>query len=122
MSSYIKVNFTVVVRDSKGAAVIWNPTVMVCACQNGGNCTQPENLSGDKFVVMPCTCGGGYTGKLCESDIDGCTINGPPCFPGVVCTDLPPPNGVLGYTCGPCPSGYAGDGAACTGNVSHLEI
>lgn len=88
---------------------------MLCACQNGGNCSQPDNLNGDRFQVMSCTCGSGYTGKLCESDIDACDVNGPPCFPGVNCTDLPPPHGIDGYICGPCPAGYAGNGSSCTG-------
>jgi hypothetical protein len=98
---------------------------MVCACQNGGNCTQPDNLSGDRFQVMSCTCGSGYTGKLCESNLDACDVNGPPCFPGVNCTDLPPPKGVDGYICGPCPAGYGGNGSSCTGKHMfwvHLNV
>ncbi|KAK3706070.1 hypothetical protein QZH41_014679, partial [Actinostola sp. cb2023] len=63
--------------------------------------------------VMPCTCASGYTGKFCESDIDACEMRGSPCFPGVQCNDLPPPSGVDGYKCGPCPEGYSGDGATC---------
>ena len=40
---------------------------------------------------------------------DGCA--GSPCYPGVLCTDLPPPaSGIAGYTCGKCPPGYEGDG------------
>jgi hypothetical protein len=65
---------------------------------------------------MACSCGDGYTGQYCETDVDACVANLDPCYPGVTCTDLPPPaNMTNGYKCGPCPSGYTGSGANCTG-------
>ena len=43
---------------------------------------------------------------------DGCA--GSPCYPGVLCTDLPPPaSGNAGFKCGKCPPGYEGDGVGC---------
>ena len=40
------------------------------------------------------------------------------CFEGVACTDQPAP--AEGATCGPCPQGYTGDGAKCTGKFLEL--
>ena len=68
-----------------------------------------------KFVYMGCSCQGGYTGRFCDSDIDACEMNGQPCYAGVECIDLPPPANSSGYKCGPCPSGYTGNGAQCVG-------
>jgi len=104
----------VIVKDSKGASSTWTPTITLCACQNG-NCTNVIDQSGERFQVMPCHCKSGYTGSLCESDINGCEAAGSPCYPSVVCIDNPPPNGVDGYECGSCPNGYSGNGAQCTG-------
>ena len=42
-------------------------------------------------------------------DIPGC-LEGR-CFPGVTCEDVPAPG--TGFTCGPCPEGYNGDGITC---------
>lgn len=93
----------------------------MCACKNGGQCISPaqgDSVNSDsKFVYLGCACLGGYTGRFCESDIDACEMNGQPCYVGVKCTDLPPPANASGYTCGPCPSGYAGNGAQCAGKT-----
>jgi len=85
---------------------------------------QPEegdNVNTDsKFVYMGCACQGGYTGRFCDSDIDACESNGQPCYTGVECIDLPPPANASGYECGPCPSGYTGNGAQCAGELIGL--
>ena len=73
-----------------------------------------------KFVYMGCACLGGYTGRFCDSDIDACESNGQPCYTGVECIDLPPPANASGYKCGPCPSGYTGNGAQCVGKFTGL--
>lgn len=39
--------------------------------------------------------------------VDDCASN--PCFVGVHCTDM-----VASFSCGPCPSGYTGNGETCT--------
>ena len=70
---------------------------------------------------MGCACQGGYTGRFCESEIDACELNGQPCYEGVGCIDLPPPANVSGYTCGPCPTGFTGDGAQCLGEYGYYD-
>ena len=74
-----------------------------------------------KFVYRGCACQGGYTGRFCDSDIDACEMNGQPCYAGVKCIDLPPPANASGYTCGPCPSGYTGNGAQCVGGLCNIQ-
>ena len=68
-----------------------------------------------KFIYQGCTCAAGYTGRFCENDLDACKLNGDPCFQGVSCTDQPAPANLSGFTCGPCPVGYSGDGINCLG-------
>ncbi|PKN59271.1 MAG: hypothetical protein CVU56_00995 [Deltaproteobacteria bacterium HGW-Deltaproteobacteria-14] len=65
----------------------------VCAspCQHGGTCTAPGT----------CTCAAGYTGAVCETDIDDCSPN--PCQHGGTCSD-----GVDSYSCS-CEPGFTGD-------------
>lgn len=98
----------------------------MCACENGGQCVAPElgdKLNNDsKFIVQGCTCAAGYTGRFCENDIDACTFNGNPCFTGVNCTDQPPPANITGFICGPCPSGYFGDGLECIGKSRMIML
>ena len=95
--------------------------VRVCACHNNGSCVEDGNLSDnttERFKILPCSCTDGYNGRFCESNFDACGVN--PCFPGVECTDLPPPADILGYKCGPCPRGYTGEGDKCSGAI--LEV
>lgn len=49
-------------------------------------------------------------GAVEAEDVDSCETG--PCFPGVECIDLAPPD--EGYACGPCPDGYEGDGESCS--------
>ncbi|CAH3044997.1 unnamed protein product [Porites lobata] len=104
----------------------------MCACNNDGQCIEPEegdSINTDiKFIYMGCACQGGYTGRFCESEIDACELNGQPCYIGVTCIDLDPPANVSGYICGPCPTGFTGDGAQCldiddcqTSNTNNCE-
>ncbi|XP_022809823.1 mucin-like protein [Stylophora pistillata] len=117
VTSSQKINLTFVASDDQGASAIWSPTIRMCACQHDGQCVEPEEGDAEntdsKFVYLGCVCQGGYTGRFCDSDIDACKLNGEPCYAGVECTDLPPPANSSGYECGPCPSGYTGDGAQC---------
>jgi len=57
-----------------------------------------------------CICPSGWEGDRCEKDINSCVEGS--CYPGVTCIDKPPPE--IGFSCGPCPAGYQGDGIACT--------
>lgn len=68
-------------------------------CINGGLCSSSLN----DFV---CSCPNGYTGKLCQHDIDSCQTN--PCRQGGTCIDRP---GSQGYEC-QCPAGYGGKQAS----------
>ena len=114
---------TFVATDDKGASVSWSPTIRMCTCQHGGQCVEPEEgdtaNTDNKFIYMGCACQGGYTGRFCDSDIDACEMNGQPCYTGVECIDLPAPANSSGYKCGPCPSGYTGNGAQCTGGLTY---
>ena len=78
--------------------------------------------SGSRFVIQSCDCGGFATGRFCEEEIDACEERSEPCFPGVLCIDLPPPANVSGYKCGKCPAGFTGDGVQCTGETIMIII
>ncbi|XP_044174744.1 uncharacterized protein LOC114975818 isoform X3 [Acropora millepora] len=118
VTSSRQLNLSFVATDDQGAAATWNPSINMCACEHRGQCVSPEDgdpvNTNSKFVYMGCTCQGGYTGRFCDSEIDACEVNGQPCYEDVVCTDLPPPANETGYTCGPCPSGFTGNGAECS--------
>ena len=111
--------------DEHNASASSTPIIKMCACKNAGQCGAPEKgdkLNNDsKFIIQSCTCAPGYTGRFCESDIDACNINGKPCFKGVTCTDKPAPANITGFTCGPCPSGYSGNGIKCVGKSDMNE-
>ena len=91
----------------------------MCACQHGGQCVPPEESdvlnTDNKFVYSGCACQDGYSGRFCDSNLDACEVSGQPCYAGVECVDLPPPANATGYTCGPCPTGFTGNGAQCAG-------
>lgn len=104
------------------AKTVLGPVINLCACHNQGVCFEENdedssaNNNTEKFKILPCVCQNGYTGSYCAGDLDACEENYQPCFPNVNCVDLPPPANASGYECGPCPSGYSGNGADCTGN------
>ena len=54
---------TFIAMDANGAASIHSPTVLVCACFNGGECTELGVLSTDNPVItLTCLCDEGiYT-------------------------------------------------------------
>ncbi|XP_031551134.1 mucin-like protein [Actinia tenebrosa] len=108
------VELEVIVKDNSEASSVLRPTLYLCACHNDGVCIKSTNQNNDRFSIMSCQCPSGYTGRFCESDIDACEVNMNPCYPGVQCKDLPAPANVTGYECGPCPSGFAGQGDSCS--------
>lgn len=82
-----------------------------CVSNNGGcdplvECTRTGISSS---VCGPCPPGYAGDGHVACVEIDGCASR--PCYPGVECSDAPPPS--AGFTCGPCPPGMAGDGVFC---------
>ncbi|XP_031551446.1 mucin-like protein isoform X2 [Actinia tenebrosa] len=112
------VKLEIIATDNKGATSVLRPVLHVCACYNGGDCLitnqeEEEDRNNSRFSIMSCQCPSGYTGRFCESDVDACEVNMNPCYPGVQCKDLPAPANVTGYECGPCPSGFSGQGDSC---------
>ena len=53
------------------------------------------------IALCDCTCALGFTGSVCDNDIDDCSSN--PCENGGTCVD-----GVNRYTC-TCAPGFTGD-------------
>ncbi|CAH1226389.1 MUC4 [Branchiostoma lanceolatum] len=112
-------NVKVTVSNSDNSTALYWPVVFLCSCFNGGYCNDsfdpdPSFVGNEtRFFQQVCTCSDGFTGDQCETDIDACAANFAPCFPGVNCTDLPPPADVDGYECGECPDGYTGNGTVC---------
>nr|XP_032817930.1 mucin-4-like isoform X2 [Petromyzon marinus] len=104
----------VVATDGGLAPTLMALSLTLCNCSAKSTCLYSEPLysvqhNQSTFQVAGCNCSDGYTGQFCEMDVDACVTN--PCYPGINCTDLPPPS--LGYKCGPCPAGYTGDGEKC---------
>ena len=63
----------------------------------------------DKVNSSSCICNAGFTGRQCNVAITHCSSDS--CYPGVPCTEK---NSHI--VCGPCPSGFTGDGKICKGN------
>ena len=76
-------------------------------CHAGVPCS---NLPDDQFQCGSCPEGTVGDGQTCE--IDWCSLEDQPCFPGVICHNL------LGRAkCGNCPDGFEGNGVKCTPSV-----
>ena len=76
-----------------------NVYVLKMPCQNGGHCagntSDPLCRSLERafsFETYFCLCEAGYSGRLCQTDIDECATQ--PCGVGYTCEDL-----VNGYSC-----------------------
>ncbi|XP_067939805.1 mucin-like protein [Watersipora subatra] len=110
--------FTITAQDTAGARSSKSLLTMFCNCANNGTCIELSQEEQDAVetnsIVLACICPTGYTGDLCDTDLDACELVASPCYPSVLCVDLPPPADHEGYTCGDCPAGYTGDGKTCT--------
>ena len=71
------------------------PDVNDCGsqCQHGGTCV-------DMVEGFYCSCRPGYTGHVCELEVNECGSN--PCQNGAICEDR-----LYGYNC-LCPNGFSG--------------
>ncbi|XP_071826627.1 uncharacterized protein [Apostichopus japonicus] len=88
-------------------------TVRLCTCLHG-TCDFHKLLSdtreiSKKFGMVFCDCEDGWSGIQCSEDFNSCSNL--PCYHGVTCLDLPPPN--MAPSCSPCPPGQIGDGVMC---------
>lgn len=72
-------------------------------CHNGAKCTPSPN-----YLDFGCTCMSGYTGRLCNEDINECMLSSP-CRNGATCRNIPG-----SYQC-LCAKGY--EGRDCTINT-----
>ena len=110
-----------VVTDSNNNSAALSPTVTLCNCRNGGTCNPAVanplfETTNNLLTYGECTCRSGFTGAFCEDQVSYCLQE--PCFEGVNCTD----NFTSGSAdCGPCPSGYIGDGRKCFGIAYFLS-
>ncbi|CAH2254962.1 fibrillin-1-like isoform X1 [Pelobates cultripes] len=93
---------------------VFNPTVQVCNCANGGICDYriiAENYFESKYQVVGCECPDGFSGAFCSSPSTPC--RGEPCFPGVLCSNHV---NTSQFVCNKCPTGTvpsAADGEKC---------
>merc|ERR1712091_672517 len=65
---------------------------------NGATCSDSDTLESIMADLYTCTCAAGYSGDICETDLDECAST--PCLHGATCTQ-----GVDSYTC-TCMAGY----------------
>ena len=121
---YLQTNVTFFVEDTKNASSTLSPSITLCRCEHGGECFVPEATSDETaaiasaFIVMSCNCSIGRSGDFCEEQTDFCQgETTTPCHPLVTCTNNP-----TNFTCGPCPTGYEGDGMLCTGIRSLMQL
>ena len=65
----------------------------------------------DQINNFSCICDVGYMGRHCDAVITKCSNDS--CYPGVPCMDKTVP-----ISCGPCPSGFTGNGKNCRGTTN----
>ncbi|CAB4026027.1 von Willebrand factor D and EGF domain-containing -like [Paramuricea clavata] len=90
------------VTDECGAYSVLHALVVIkeCPCQNSGECL-PDYRYLDGAGNFTCSCPAGYTGTLCELDVNECALF-KPCFNGSCNNEQP------GFSCS-CFAGYTGD-------------
>ncbi|XP_072020294.1 uncharacterized protein [Amphiura filiformis] len=103
-----QVKLAVLVSDGKANTSV-SFKLKLCSCENDGECDWNSTSHDAAFSVVSCICTPGWAGSNCSVDLDSCEEN--PCYPGVQCIDLPPPE--VNATCGSCPPGLDGNGFTC---------
>ena len=91
------------VTDECGAYSVLHALVVIkeCPCQNSGEC-HPDYRYLNGAGNFTCSCPAGYTGTLCELDVNECALS-KPCFNGSCNSNEQP-----GFSCS-CFAGYTGD-------------
>ena len=67
-------------------------------------------------MCIYCFCIIAYSGRYCEEDRNGCSEV--QCYVESSCRDIPAPG--VGAECGPCPTGFTGDGNKCLGKCAYF--
>ena len=116
---FIQVDLKFVVSDSRNRTAVLTPRVQICACRDKSTCVVPEGAGNATFVVMSCNCNLGYTGQFCNEVVNFCNEGASiPCSTLVTCTNTP-----TQAECGPCPTGYSGNGVFCLGGkLAHTRV
>ncbi|XP_064385849.1 mucin-like protein [Halichondria panicea] len=110
LNAIADISLVFLATDELDAGSTLEVQIMICACENNGNCTLEGVVDQSaNTVVSNCVCPQGWEGDFCEADVDGCANFD--CFMSVDCVDVPAPG--VGAMCGPCPPGYLGDGSKC---------
>ncbi|KAM9316126.1 uncharacterized protein PAF06_007094 [Gastrophryne carolinensis] len=104
--------FRLVATDSQNLSSTFQPSFVVCNCMLESQCSYnlTTSISNSSLAIAACVCTNNYTGEFCQDPPNLCSQG---CFPAVSC------NNITG--CGPCPSGFVGDGLHCTGNGTYCE-
>ena len=109
-------------NDSTGAVTARNVSVVLCQCNNGGNCTMDETLDtvlfdSNLYYQWPCVCPEFFSGDSCDVDERGCGLFDA-CPPYSVCMNDSSVD--VGYVCQDCSAGYeiSQDGGKCMGESS----
>eukprot|EP00062_Callorhinchus_milii_P000230 gi/632934079/ref/XP_007898813.1/ PREDICTED: mucin-4 [Callorhinchus milii] len=91
---------------SNNASSVVHPRLVLCNCNNNGECNFNETLriNGSSVYKASCRCQTGFSGSECQTETNECQIIN--CFPGANCNDS--------SGCGPCPAGLSGNGEQCT--------
>lgn len=120
LSSLPDVPVYIIANDSSGRTTHWPLSFLLCDCQNGGLCIQPEPLlplptnNDTRHYRLPCTCPSYAAGKYCEIDIRGCDTNSCPEY--TICQN----DSTLesGFSCSQCKQGYETDSdGKCVGEL-----
>ncbi|XP_040205585.1 uncharacterized protein LOC120936885 [Rana temporaria] len=97
--------FNLVATDSKNLSSALQLNFVVCNCNLSAQCnyTLATKINNSSLAIAGCICTNNYTGEFCQNPPNPC-IQG--CYPNVTCDNT--------TGCGPCPSGFSGDGIHCT--------